>query len=74
MVTDYLSGMISDKLFGDSEIGRGMGTLFSSGLSSSGSTIANNLIKGDTLLKGLDVNTGASVAGAGAGLAANYIG
>jgi hypothetical protein len=36
-------------LFGESELGRGMGTLFSSGLSSAGNTITDNLVKGTTL-------------------------
>jgi hypothetical protein len=51
-----------------------MGTLFSSGLSSAGNTITNNIIKGTTFAEGLGKNVGASVAGAAAGLAANYIG
>ena len=70
IVTDYLS----NKLFDDSEIGRGMGTLFSSASSSALGTMSSNLFKGETLAKGLGQNVGASVAGAGAGLAANYIG
>ena len=64
-----------NKLFGsDTDLGRSMGTLFSSGLSSAGNTITNNLIKGESLAQGLGQNVGSSVAGAGAGLAANYIG
>ena len=74
LATDQLSGIASNKLFGDSELGRGMGTLFSSGLSSAGNTITNNIIKGTTFADGLGKNAGASVAGATAGLAANYIG
>jgi len=62
-------------MFGDdSELGRGLGTLFSSGVSSVGNTLSNNILKGTTLTEGLGVNAGASIAGAGAGLAANYIG
>ena len=73
--TDYLSGFASDKLFGsDTDLGRTMGTLFSSGLSSAGNTIGNNILKGEFFSKGLGQNAGASIAGAGAGLAANYIG
>lgn len=73
--TDYLSGIASDKLFGnDSEVGRTMGTLFSSGISSAGNTLSNNLLKGQALTEGLGQNVGASLAGAGAGIAANYIG
>lgn len=74
MASNYLSGIASDKVFGDSELGRSMGTLFSSGVSSAGNTITNNLIKGEALAQGLAQNTGASLAGAGAGIAANYIG
>ena len=74
LVTDQLSGIASNKLFGDSELGRGMGTLFSSGLSSAGNTITNNIIKGTTFADGLGKNAGASIVGATAGLAANYIG
>lgn len=72
--TNYLSGLASDQLFGESELGRGMGTLFSSGVSSVGNTIGDNLLKGAALTKGLGVNTAASLAGAGAGIAANYMG
>ena len=74
MATDYLSGIASDQLFGESELGRGMGTLFSSGISSVGNTIGDNLLKGVALTKGLGINAAASLAGAGAGLAANYMG
>ena len=51
-----------------------MGTLFSSGISSVGNTIGDNLLKGVALTKGLGINAAASLAGAGAGLAANYMG
>ena len=66
--------MASDKIFGDSDIGRTMGSLFSSGVSSAGNTIADNLLKGEALTQGVMQNAGASIAGAGAGIAANYIG
>jgi hypothetical protein len=36
--------------------------------------MANNILKGTSLTQGLGKNVGSSVAGAGAGLAANYIG
>lgn len=74
VATDYLSGLASDQLFGESELGRGLGTLFSSGVSSVGNTIGDNLLKGTALTKGLGINAGASLAGTGAGLAANYLG
>ena len=73
--TDYLSNYASDKLFGnDSEVGRTMGTLFSSGLSSAGNTVADNLLKGQSLAQGLGQNVGSALAGAGVGIASNYIG
>lgn len=73
--TDYLSGKISNDVFGnDTEIGRSMGTLFSSGISSAGNNISNNLLKGTSLIDGLGKDVGSSLAGAGAGIAANYIG
>ena len=72
---NYLSGLLSDKVFGgDTEIGRTMGTLFSSGISSTTGTLSNNLLKGTALASGLGKNVGSSLAGAGAGIAANYIG
>jgi hypothetical protein len=36
--------------------------------------MANNALKGTYLTKGLGQNVGSSLSGAGAGLAANYIG
>ena len=72
--TDLLSNKLSDGLFDDSELGRATGTLFSSGISSAGNTISDNLLKGQILTEGLGQNIGASLAGAGAGIAANYIG
>ena len=75
VASNYLSGLASNQVFGnDTDLGRTMGTLFSSGVSSAGNTIANNLIKGEALTQGLGQNMGASLAGAGAGIAANYIG
>ena len=75
VATDYLSGVASDSIFGNSdELGRNLGTLFSSGISSAGNTLSNNLLKGQALTEGLGQNVGASLAGAGAGIAANYIG
>lgn len=74
-VTNYLSETASNELFGsDTDLGRTMGTLFSSGISSAGNTIADNLLKGNALTQGLAKNVGTSLAGAGAGIAANYIG
>lgn len=73
LLTDQLSnGIVSQ--FGDSEFGRGFGTLFSSGISSAGNTITNNLLKGQLLTEGLGTNTATSLAGTASGLAANFIG
>ena len=71
IATDKLSNEI---LGNDSELGRGIGTLFSSGISSAGNTMANNLLKGNLLMEGVGKNASASLAGAGAGLVANYLG
>jgi len=70
MATDYLSGYLGNMFGDDSELGRGMGTLFSSGVSSVGNTLSNNILKGTTLTEGLGRNAGASLAGTGVGLAA----
>ena len=73
-VGSTLSDLAANRIFGDSEFGRGMGTIFSQGVTSATDTMANNIIKGTSLTQGLGKNVGSSVAGAGAGLAANYIG
>ena len=74
MATDYLSGYLGNMFGDDSELGRGIGTLFSSGVSSVGNTLSNNILKGTTLTEGLGINAATSLAGTGSGLAANYIG
>lgn len=68
------SDAISDKIFGDSELGRNLGTIFSSGLNSVGDTVLNNAIKKAALTDGLTKNLGSSIGGAVAGLGANYLG
>jgi len=73
-VSSTLSGLATDGMFGDSELGRGLGTLFSSGVSSVGNTIANNLIKGEALTQGLGKNVGFSLAGVTAGLVGQGLG
>ena len=73
-LSNTVSNQLSNKLFDDSELGRGLGTLFSSGISSAGNTMADNVLKGTYLTKGLGQNAGVSIAGAGAGLLSNYIG
>ena len=73
--TNYVSDKITNEMFSDdTELGRGMGTLFSSGLSSAGNNISNNILKGQFFAEGLGQDVASSVSGAAAGLAANYIG
>ena len=69
-----LTQQFSGNLFKDSEIGRNLGTIFSSGVSSAGNTLANNILKGGSLFSGMEQDTGSSMAGAAAGIAGNYIG
>ena len=71
--TNFLSDKVNP-FENDTDIGRVMGTLFSQGVSSTGNTIADNMLKGTALTEGLKQNLGASLAGAGAGIAANYLG
>ena len=54
----------------DSDLSRILGTTFSSATD----TLTNNILKGEALTSGLSQNVGQSLAGAGTGLAANYIG
>lgn len=72
--TDTLLSKVNDNLFGDSEVGRNVGAIFSSGISSAGNTMSNNIMKGVGLSEGLSRNVGMSVAGTASGVAANYIG
>ena len=75
-----VSSILSDKftqqlnLFGDSEVGQTLGGIFSQGINTAANTMGNNLMKGVSLTEGLGKNVGSSLAGAGAGIAANYIG
>lgn len=67
--SNYLMSQIPD-----TELGRTMGTLFSTGINSATNTIANNALKGQALTQGLSQNVGTSLAGAGVGIGANYLG
>ena len=58
----------------DSELGRQLGTIFSTTSSSAMNTMTNNIMKGQALTQGLGQNVGTSLAGAGVGIASNYIG
>lgn len=74
-LSSTLTNNLSNNIFGDdTELGRGMGTLFSQGVSSATDTLSTNLLKGTTLTEGLGKNVGSSVAGAAAGIAGNLIG
>ena len=73
-VGSQLSGMFTDGIFGDSDIGRGMSNIFSSGISAATDTMANNIIKGTSLTQGLGQNVGQSIQGAALGTGANLVG
>lgn len=68
------SSALYNSLFDDSEIGAITGNIFSSGVSAATSTLANNFLTSSALTKGLGSNVTSSLAGAGAGIAANYLG
>ena len=73
--TDFTSDYLSNQVFGnDTEFGRNLGAIFSSGVSSAGDTLSQNILKGNALFEGLGQNVGASVAGTTAGVAGNLIG
>lgn len=70
-----LLGTYTSSLFGDSELGQQAGGLVGGAVGNAFSTMSNNLLKpGVSLTQGLGQNVGASVAGAGLGIAGNYIG
>ena len=69
-----LSGLVTNQIFDDSEFGRGMSNIFSSGVSAATNTMANNIIKGTSLTQGLGQNVGQSVQGAALGIGANLVG
>lgn len=74
-LSSTLTNNFSNNIFGDdTELGRGMGTLFSQGVSSATDTLSTNLLKGTTLTEGLGQNVGESLAGAAVGIAGNLVG
>lgn len=73
-LSSSLSENLTKNAFGDSEVGQILGGVFSQGVSSAADTLTNNLIKGETLTKGLKQNVGTSLAGAGTGIASNLLG
>ena len=54
--------------------GQAFGNIFSSGLSSAGNKILNNVVKGENFLKGLGTDSLSTVAGSATGLASNLVG
>lgn len=54
--------------------GQAFGNIFSSGLSSAGNKILNNVVKGESFLKGLSTDSLSTVAGSATGLASNLVG
>lgn len=74
-LTGQLSNQVSEGIFGtDTELGQAMGNLFSTGINTAGDQVVNNIFKGESLMNGMGQSVGSSLAGAGAGMAANYIG
>lgn len=74
-LTGQLSNQVSEGIFGtDTELGQAMGNLFSTGINTAGDQVVNNIFKGESLMNGMGQSVGSSLAGAGAGIAANYIG
>lgn len=70
----FTTSALSNSLFDDSEIGAITGNIFSSGASAATNTLANNFLTSSALTKGLSSNVASSLAGAGTGIAANYLG
>ena len=69
-----VNGMDLSGIFGDSVLGRNLGNMFSSGISTASSNIAQNIFKGESLTQGLGQDVGQSIAGTAAGLAGYGIG
>ena len=67
-------GSFMQSAFGDEEAGQVAGSLVGSAVGTTFSKMGDNLLKGISLQEGLAQDVGASVAGAGAGIAGNYIG
>lgn len=72
--TNLATNYISNKLFDDSDVGRSMGALFSSGVGAAGNTITENLIKGNALSENLGQNIGAALEGTALGITGNLVG
>lgn len=65
---------LNEYLGSNDNLGGVLGNIFSQGIGSATSTIGNNVLKGASLTEGLKQNVGESLAGAGVGIASNYIG
>ena len=71
---DALTNLFQSGVFGDSEVGQNIGSMFGSSLGSITNTVSGNIIRGTSLLEGLGKNAGASIGGAASGIAGRYIG
>ena len=72
--TAKVAGIALDTILDKTNLfGGQFGNIFSSGLSSAGDTVFNNIIKGTTLTEGLGQNVGSSVVGTLSGLGANLV-
>ena len=69
-----ITSNIFGNIGGDSEWGRGLGTLFSQGSSAALGRMSSNLFKGNTLMEGVGHDALSSISGAGVGLASYGIG
>lgn len=70
---DYGVGYLGN-MFGDSEVGRHIGTTLTSGVTAAGRGLVDNIIKGQAVSQGLMKNFGSGLAATGVGLASNYLG
>ena len=68
------SQLLDSSLFSNTDWGRALGNVFSTGISTATNTMAQNLFKGQALTQGLGTDTLSSISGAGAGLVGYGIG
>lgn len=69
------AGDVVGNLFEDTgQVGQALGNIFSTGISTSLDTMANNVIKGNALTYGLGKNLQGALSGTAAGLAGNLVG
>lgn len=73
MAVDYGAGYLGN-MFGDSEVGRHIGTTLTSGVTAAGKTLVDNIIRGQAVGQGMMQNFGSGLAATGVGIASNYLG